>query len=101
MYRKRVFGIRPVDDEQKPISLFHNRCHNQLVAEVRTQETDSGVNLGFCPLSQTTLYELDISLKDTVSDAKPDLVTCLSGVARFQTVDIADVSSSSLHGQPL
>ena len=46
-------------------------------------------------------YELDISLKDTVSDAKPDLVTCLSGVARFRTVGIADVSSSSLHGQPL
>ena len=54
MYRKRVFGIRPADDEQKPISLFHNRYHNQRVAEVRNQETDSGVSVGFRPLPQTT-----------------------------------------------
>ena len=47
MYRKRAFRIRPEDDEQKPISLFHNPYNNQRVAEVRTQETDSGVNVGF------------------------------------------------------
>jgi hypothetical protein len=47
-------GYDRLMSSKSQFSLFHDAYHNQRVAEVRTQETDPGVNVGFRPLPQTT-----------------------------------------------